>query len=124
MLILNKGQQNELVLNINNNSRTDFTSYTLTFTHVVSQETKSYVISTSNPLLYAENDRYCEIILNLQNSGQDLNYLGQYQLQIYGNGTNLVYTGMAQLNGSEESTPFTEYISPNEDNENFIYIQD
>jgi hypothetical protein len=124
MLILNKGQQNELVLNINNNSRTDFTGYTLTFTHVVSQETKSYVISTSNPLLYAENDRYCEIILNLQNSGQDLNYLGQYQLQIYGNGTNLVYTGMAQLNGSEESTPFTEYISPNEDNENFIYIQD
>lgn len=124
MLILNKGQQNELVLNINNNSRTDFTSYTLTFTHVVSQETKSYVISTSNPLLYAENDRYCEIILNLQNSGQDLNYLGQYQLHIYGNGTNLVYTGMAQLNGSEESTPFTEYISPNEDNENFIYIQD
>jgi hypothetical protein len=124
MLILNKGQQNELVLNINNNSRTDFTSYTLTFTHVVSQETKSYVISTSNPLLYAENDRYCEIILNLQNSGQDLNYLGQYQLHIYGNGTNLVYTGMAELNGSEESTPFTEYISPNEDNENFIYIQD
>jgi hypothetical protein len=124
MLILNKGQQNELVLNINNNSRTDFTGYTLTFTHVVSQETKSYVISTSNPLLYAENDRYCEIILNLQNSGQDLNYLGQYQLHIYGNGTNLVYTGMAQLNGSEESTPFTEYISPNEDNENFIYIQD
>jgi hypothetical protein len=124
MLILNKGQQNELVLNINNNSRTDFTGYTLTFTHVVSQETKSYVISTSNPLLYAENDRYCEIILNLQNSGQDLNYLGQYQLHIYGNGTNLVYTGMAELNGSEESTPFTEYISPNEDNENFIYIQD
>jgi hypothetical protein len=124
MLILNKGQQNELVLNINNNSRTDFTSYTLTFTHVVSQETKSYVISTSNPLLYAENDRYCEIILNLQNSGQDLNYLGQYQLHIYGNGTNLVYIGMAELNGSEESTPFTEYISPNEDNENFIYIQD
>jgi hypothetical protein len=124
MLILNKGQQNELVLNINNNSRTDFTSYTLTFTHVVSQEVKSYVISTSNPLVYAENDRYCEIILNLQNSGQDLNYLGQYQLHIYGNGTNLVYTGMAELNGSEESTPFTEYISPNEDNENFIYIQD
>jgi hypothetical protein len=124
MLILNKGQQNELVLNINNNSRTDFTGYTLTFTHVVSQETKSYVISTSNPLLYAENDRYCEIILNLQNSGQDLNYLGQYQLYIYGNGTNLVYTGMAQLNGSQESTPFTEYVSPNEDNENFIYIQD
>ncbi len=124
MLILNKGQQNELVLNINNNSRTDFSGYTLTFTHVVSQETKSYTVDTSNSAEYAENDRYCEIVLNFQNASQDLNYLGQYQLHIYGNGTNLVYTGMAELNGSEESTPFTEYVSPNEDNENFIYIQD
>lgn len=124
MLILNKGQQNELVLNINNNSRTDFTGYTLTFTHVVSQEVKSYTVSTSNPAQYADNDRYCEIILNLQNAGQDLNYLGQYNLQIFGNGTNLVYTGMAQLNGSEESNPFTEYVSPDEDNSNYIYIQD
>ncbi len=124
MLILNKGQQNELVLNINNNSRTDFTGYTLTFTHVVSQGVKSYTISTSNNAVYAENDRYCEIVLNLQNAGQDLNYLGQYNLQIFGNGTNLVYTGMAQLNGSEEANPFTEYVSPDEDNSNYIYIQD
>jgi hypothetical protein len=124
MLILNKGQQNELVLNINNNSRTDFTGYTLTFTHVVSQEVKSYTVNTSNPAQYAENDRYCEIIINLQNSGQDLNYLGQYNLQIFGNGTNLVYTGMAQLNGTQEANPFTEYISPDEDNSNYIYIQD
>jgi hypothetical protein len=124
MLILNKGQQNELVLNINNNSRTDFTGYTLTFTHVVSQEVKSYTVSTSNNAVYAENDRYCEIILNLQNAGQDLNYLGQYNLQIFGNGTNLVYTGMAELNGSQESNPFTEYVSPDEDNSNYIYIQD
>jgi len=124
MIILNKGQQNELVLNINNNSRTDFTGYTLTFTHVVSQEVKSYTVSTSNNAVYAENDRYCEIVLNLQNPNQDLNYLGQYNLQIFGNGTNLVYTGMAQLNGSEESNPFTEYVSPDEDNSNYIYIQD
>lgn len=124
MLLLNKGQQNELILNINNNSRTDFTGYTLTFTHVVSQEVKSYTVSTSNSAQYAENDRYCEIILNLQNAGQDLNYLGQYNLQIFGNGSNLVYTGMAQLNGSEESNPFTEYVSPDEDNSNYIYIQD
>jgi hypothetical protein len=124
MLILNKGQLNELVLNINNNSRTDFTGYTLTFTHVVSQEVKSYTVNTSNPAQYAENDRYCEIVLNLQNSGQDLNYLGQYNLQIFGNGTNLVYTGMAQLNGTQEANPFTEYISPDEDNSNYIYIQD
>lgn len=123
MIILNKGQQNELVLNINNNSRTDFSGYTLTFLNILSQEEKSYLINTSDPQEYADNDRYCEIILNLQND--DLNYEGQYQLKIYGNGTNLVYTGMARLNGTtEQGNTYTEYISTNEDNDNFIYIQE
>jgi hypothetical protein len=122
MLILNKGQQNELILNINNNSRTDFTGYTLTFTHVVSQEVKSYNINTSNPLQFGENIRYCEIIVDLDDN--DLNYLGQYELKIYGNGTSLVYTGMARLDGPQEGNPFTEYVSPDENNENYIYIQD
>ena len=124
MLILQKGIQNELVLNINNNSRTDYSGYTLTFTNVLSQEVKSYTISTSNPQVYGENDRYCEIVLNFQNPGQDLNYEGQYQLQIFGNGTQLVYTGMARLEGTTEDNSFVEYISPDEDNSNFIYIQD
>jgi len=124
MLILQKGIQNELVLNINNNSRTDYTGYTLTFTNVLSQEIKSYTISTSNAQVYASNDRYCEIILNFQNAGQDLNYEGQYQLQIFGNGTQLVYTGMARLDGTTEDNSFVEYISADEDNSNFIYIQD
>lgn len=123
MILLNKGQQNELVLNINNNSRTDFSEYTLTFLNILSQEEKSYVIDTSNPAEYGQNDRYCEIVLNLQND--DLNYEGQYQLKIYGDGTNLVYTGMARLNGTtEQGNTFTEYISSDEDNDNFIYIQE
>ena len=124
MLILQKGIQNELVLNINNNSRTDYSGYTLTFTNILSQEVKSYTISTSNAQVYASNDRYCEIILNFQNAGQDLNYEGQYQLQIFGNGTQLVYTGMARLEGTTEDNSFVEYISADEDNSNFIYIQD
>jgi hypothetical protein len=124
MLILQKGQQNELVLNINNNSRTDFSGYTLTFTHVLSQEEKSYTISTSNPAEFGENIRYCEIVLNFQLPGQDLNYEGQYQLQIFGNGTNLVYTGMVRLDGTTENNTIISYVSNNEDNEQFIYIQD
>jgi hypothetical protein len=124
MLILQKGIQNELVLNINNNSRTDYSCYTLTFTHILSQEVKSYTIDTSNPQVYGENIRYCEIVLNFQNPGQDLNYEGQYQLQIFGNGTQLVYTGMARLEGTTEDNSFVEYISTDEDNSNFIYIQD
>lgn len=123
MLILQKGQQNELVLNINNNSRQDFSGYTLTFVHILSQEEKTYTISTSNPAEYGENDRYCEIVLNLQND--DLNYEGQYQLQIFGNGTNLVFTSMVRLIGTtEKGNDYISYISPDEDNSNYIYIQD
>jgi hypothetical protein len=61
--------------------------------------------------------------LNLQNSGQDLNYLGEYQLNIYGDGTELVFTGIVILEGTQESPAFTQYISPNEVNENYIYIE-
>lgn len=122
MIILQKGQQNELVLNINNNARVDFTGYTLTFVHIMSQELKSYVIDVNDPLVFGENERYCEIILNLQDPGQDLNYEGQYQLKIYGNGTTLVFTGMVLLEGTQEEPFFTTYVSNNENNENYIYI--
>jgi len=123
MIIMNKGQVNELVLNINNNSRTDFSGYTLTFLHILSQEEKSYTISISNPAQFGENIRYCEIVLNLTNN--DLNYEGQYQLKIYGNGTQLVYTGMVRLDGTtEQGNDFVTYVSPDEDNSNYIYIQE
>jgi hypothetical protein len=123
MIIMNKGQVNELVLNINNNSRTDFSGYTLTFLNILSQEVKSYTISTSNPLQFAENIRYCEIVLDLFTD--DLNYEGQYQLDIFGNGTTKVYTGMVRLLGTtEKGNTFTEYVSPDEDNSNYIYIEE
>jgi len=124
MLYLQKGIQNELVMNINNNTATTFSGYTLEFTHIMSQEVKTYTVSTSNPLEYAQNIRYCEIVLNLQDAGQDLNYEGEYQLKIYGNGTELVFIGIAILQGTEEQPLFTTYISPNEVNENYIYIED
>lgn len=123
MIILQKGQQNELVLNINNNARVDFATYTLTFVHIMSQEVKSYVINTNDPLVFGENERYCEIVLNLQDPGQDLNYEGQYQLKIYGNGSTLVFTGMVLLEGTQEEPFFTTYVSDNENNENYIYIE-
>ncbi len=121
MIILNKSQQNELVLNINNNSRDTFTGYTLTFIHALSQETKSYTISKSSPY-YGQNSRYCEIVLDL--GDDDLNYEGQYQLQIFGNGTTLVYTILCDVVDTNASDTFIQYQSNNEDNENYIYIQD
>jgi len=123
MLYLQKGQINTLYLNINNNSRDTFTTYTLTFTHVMSKEVKSYVIDTNDPNEFFQNIRYCTITLDLETD--DLNYEGQYTLVIYGNpGTQKVYNGMVVLEGTAESNPFTEYISDNEVNENYIYIQE
>lgn len=122
MLYLEKSQENTLVLNINNNSRSTFSTYVLEFTHIMSKETKTYTIDLNNPLVYFQNIRYCTIKIDL--TTDDLNYLGQYQLIIYGNGTERIYTGMVVLEGTQETHPFTEYISNNEVNENYIYIQD
>jgi hypothetical protein len=123
MLYLNKGQQNTLVLNINNNSRNTFSSYVLVFTHIMSKEVKSYTVNTNNSAEFFQNIRYCTITLNLATN--DLNYEGQYQLNIYGQPDNqLVFVGMVVLDGTAESQPFTEYISNNETNENYIYIQE
>jgi len=122
MLYINKGVENTLVLNINNNTRFTFNTYDLKFTHIMSQEVKIYTIDTSNPAEYFSNIRYCTLTLPLNTD--DLNYLGQYQLQIYGDGTDLVFTSMAELVGTEEEPLFTEYQSPNENNENYIYVED
>jgi len=123
MLYMNKGVQNTLVLNINNNSRSTFTSYDLIFTHIMSKEVKTYSVSTNNPTQFFQNIRYCTITLNLNSN--DLNYEGQYQLNIYGQPDNeLVFVGMVVLDGTAESNPFTEYVSNNETNSNYIYIQE
>lgn len=123
MQYLQKGQPNTLVLNINNNSRYDFTGYTLLFTHVMSQEQKTYSIDISNPAQFYENIRYCDIYLPLNTD--DLNYEGQYTLNIYGQPNDInVFKGMAVLEIGNGDYHFTEYISPNETNENYIYIPD
>lgn len=123
MLYMNKGEQNTLVLNINNNSRSTFTSYDLIFTHIMSKEVKTYSVNTNNPTQFFQNIRYCTITLDLTTN--DLNYEGQYQLNIYGQPDNeLVFVGMVVLDGTAESHPFTEYVSNNETNSNYIYIQE
>ena len=122
MLYLEKGILNTLVLNINNNSSSTFSSYTLEFTHIMSKEVKNYYINTSDPTQFNSNIRYCNIYLDL--SVKDLNYQGQYNLNIYGNGTNLIFVGIVMLNGTAETNPYTQYISPNETNEKTIYIQE
>lgn len=121
MQYVTKGEVNYLVLNINNNARPNFTTYDLVFTHIMSKDVKTYTIDVNNSLQYDSNIRYCTITLDLVGIN-DLIYEGQYTLNIYGDGTDLVYVTMAVAEGIAESRPFTEYVSPNEVNENYIYI--
>lgn len=122
MQYIKKGEVNNLILNINNNARPDFATYDLVFTHVMSKQQKTYTVYTDNPEQYSSNIRYCTVTIDLTTN--DLIYEGQYQLNIFGNGEEQVYVTMAVAEGLAESKPFTEYISPNEVNENYIYIQD
>lgn len=122
MLYINKGVVNNLVLNINNNSTDTFSTYDLVFTHVMSKKQQTYTIDINDPAQYTSNIRYCTIVLDLATT--DLIYLGQYQLNVFGDGDVEVYVTMAVLQGTEETNPFTSYVSPNEVNENYIYIQD
>lgn len=122
MLYINKGEVNNLVLNINLNSRTQFATYDLVFTHIMSKLQKTYVINTNNPAQYTSNERYCTIVLDLVSD--DLVYEGQYQLNIFGDEESEVYVTMAELQSLTADKPFTEYISENEVNENYIYIKD
>ena len=120
MIYLIKAQQNTVAMNININARPSYAYYDFVFTHVMSKEVKTYTIDTSDPLEYQANDRYASVTLDL--NIDDLNYEGQYILKVYGDGDDLVYNGMVVLEGTVEADPFTEYISPNEDNENYIYL--
>ena len=122
MLYINKGEVNNLVLNINLNSRTDFSTYDLVFTHIMSKQEKTYVIDLNDPTEYTSNIRYCTIVLDLVSD--DLIYEGQYQLNIFGDAQQEVYVTMVDLISPIATAPFTEYISPNEVNENYIYIKD
>jgi len=85
----------------------------------MSAEVKSYILQPT-----FQNNRYATFHLDLSATGADLPYEGQYLLQIFGNGTDMVYTNFAFVEGVEESNPFFEYISPNETMESYIYIND
>ena len=123
MLYIQQGQSNTLTLSIVQNSRDAFTGYTLNFTHVMSSALTSYTIDTSDEAVYFANERYCQITLDL--ATEDLPYEGQYTLEILGTPNDVpVYQGFCMTTGPAESNPFTEYVSPNEDNANYIYIQD
>lgn len=116
MIYINKTGSTTITSNVNNNSRDIISTYLLEFTHIMSQDLKTYTINVSNPLEYGENDRYCELVFT-----GDFQYEGEYQLKILANGTDVVYTGIVIV--GEQVETFTQYISDNENNNNYIYVE-
>jgi hypothetical protein len=119
-MILYRNQINELILNINNNTRESFSVYMLRFTHSLSQHIQEYSIDTSDNTVYGENSRYCEIILDLIGPN-NLIYEGQYTLEIFGNNSKLVYVTLVEVRTNDDEV-FVQYQSNNEQGEQFIYI--
>lgn len=116
MLYINKTGENTLTLNVNNNSRDSFSTYDLKFTHILSQDIKTYTIDTSDNTQYGVNDRYCEMVFTA-----DFTYEGENKLEILGNGSILVYSGIVIV--GEQTEEFIQYVSDNENNSNYIYIE-
>ena len=117
MIYLDNNAFGSIVLNINNNLRTAPTTYKVTLTHVMSQQSYDYTVDCSNASEYTSNDRYCTLIVPIA-----VQYDGQYQMKIYFNGTTLVYTGIVEIGDVIETFP--EYTSDNEDGESYIYLED
>jgi hypothetical protein len=115
MIYINQTGTTTITTNVNNNSRDVVSTYLLRFTHIMSQNVTEYTIDTTNPLEYGENDRYCEMVFNA-----NFKYEGENSLEIYTNGTDLVYTGIVIVGQLIED--MTSYISDNEDGQNYIYI--
>lgn len=115
MVYLENNSTNTLNLNINTSSRDVVTTYSVILVHNLSQDSTTFSVDTSNPSEYADNDRYCELVITLS-----LKYEGEYKMTILSNENDIVYKGIAIV-GSEVNG-FITYTSDNEDNSNYIYI--
>jgi len=116
MIYLTKTGSTTLTSNVNKNTRDAVTTYLLKFTHIMSQDVKTYTIDVLNPTEYGENDRYCELVFDA-----NFTYEGENSLEIYANGTDLVYTGIVIV--GEQTETFVQYTSNNENNSNYIYVE-
>ena len=115
MIYIKKTGSITLTLNVNNNTRDDVSTYLLNFTHIMSNDNKQYTIDTTNPYQFGKNDRYCEMVFT-----GTFYYEGEYKLQIYANGTDKVYDGIVIV--GEQTEEFIKYVSDNEENNNYIYL--
>ena len=138
MLVIRKNKFNELVVTASQNKTLQNPVYLFSFQHIFSKDRISFIpynVSTTN----SRYDEFQFIESPNQNLSQTIPFVsfpqdGQYWYSIYeqlstGNTDpskthNKVEEGRAVVLNDSQVSPFTTYISPNENNSNFIYYTD
>ena len=140
MLIIRKNQLNKLVVTASQNRSLPNPYYLFAFTHILSREEVNFV-----GYIVSSNTRYDQFEL-IESPFEDLSltpplvtfpYLGQYYYEIYEQNsstntdpslaTNEVENGRAYVivkNDNETECLYEQYISPNETNQNIIFISE
>lgn len=138
MILLKKGQLNKMAVSASQNKLLSNPVYLFSFQHIMSGEK---VIFYPENITTGTSQRYDEFQFIESSSSTGFSgstpykyfrYEGQYYYGIYENistGTtnpslsyNKVSEGRALVLGLEELPAYEQYISPNETNNNFIYI--
>lgn len=138
MLLIKKGELNKLVVSVSLNKTLANPTYLFSFQNIFSKERVSFIpqnISTHTSR-YDEFKFFESETTNLAITPPRVNfeYDGQYWVSIYEQVSttntnpalayNKLYEGRAQVLDYCIPDPYTQYISSNEDNANFIYLTD
>lgn len=137
MLLIKKGQTNNISVSVSLNATLSNPSYLFKFVNILSKDTYIFY-----PKVILQNERYDEFQfiegsptnLSLDPAVVSFTYEGQYWVYIYEmpcQSTNLdpdngklIWEGRAQVIDNCPDPQYWEYISDNEDNANFIFIQE
>jgi hypothetical protein len=138
MFLVKKGERNELVVSVYANSILTNPTYLFVFTHIVSKEQAIFIPQdiSINKLRYNEFVFFESIYENLNVSPPRVTfpYDGQYYYEIYEQVSTTNLNPLLALNKVAEGRgliedlcvpdSYYEYISPNEVNENYVFISD
>jgi hypothetical protein len=135
-------EANEFWLNINNNVRDafpgsfDVKSIIFTFTHILSDRSRNepanvwsvdYNIPSLPVAIWGTyNNRYIEFHAEDTYLNSSLPYDGEYKVSIKNENNVNLYHGIWKVTGNSETeeNPFVQYESDNENNDNYIYIEE
>ena len=141
MIYIDVNENSEWVLNINNNVRDPFPQNTpdpayvvYQFKHILSDRQVNYLMyidppgghSSVDTAFGVTNGRYTEFYWVQSEIPDTLLYDGEYDVTIKNEDNVVLYNGIWKVTGHSdtEENPFVEYQSDNENNDNYIYIEE